>query len=500
MATAPTPQPRRAAIYTRLSKARNGDTLACQRQEKECRKLAASLGWEVVRVYTDNDFSAFTGKARPGHKELLEALEAENVDALLAWDSDRLHRRPRDLERLIDIIEGRKLPVRTVTSGEIDLSTPSGRAMARTLVAWANYESEHKGERIRSALAQARERGKAPGGVRHYGYTAGWAPTIVPDEAEHLRHAKDLLLRGASLNAAVRALEARGAVTVGNSKHPPRPFDRRGLKRVLLSPRLAGRRTYKGGLVGDGDWDPIFTPAEHLRLQALFQQGDEAKIGRRPSHLLTGIIVCGECGNAMHRNRGRVDRRRGQLSGAVYACMPAPGSPACRRVSINQANSDEAIRRIVIDQLDAVRHQPVALDDGVAELEAELSELDARAGSLGRDFADGLIGRDALIGGNAQLERRRRTLQQQLNAHRGSSLAQAWTEDSRDLRVLWPEAGASSESPLTLDDRRQLVKMVIRRISVRRVGKGIWIPAHERMDIDWADSGFAGPTASPAVQ
>ena len=489
MAAAPAPQPRRAAIYTRLSKSRNGDTLACQRQEKECRKLAASLGWEVVRVFTDNDFSAFTGKARPGHKELLEALDGGVADALLAWDSDRLHRQPRDLERLIDIIEGRKLPLRTVTSGEIDLSTPSGRAMARTLVAWAAYESEHKGERIRSSLEQAREHGKAPGGVRHYGYTAGWSPTIVPEEADHLRHARDLLLAGASLNAAVRALEARGAVTVGNAKHPPRPFDRRGLKRVLLSPRLAGRRTYKGGLVGDGDWEPILTPAEHLRLRALFQQGDEAKVGRRPSHLLTGIIVCGECGQPMHRNRGRIDRRRGQLSGAVYACMPAPGSPACRRVSINQANADEATRRIVIDQLDAVRHEPVAVDDGVARLEAELLEVDARASSLGRDFADGLIGRDALIGGNAQLEKRRRDLQQQLNGHRRSSLAHVLAEDSRDLQVLWPEPNVSKESPLSLDDRRQLVRMVMRRISVRRVGKGVWIPAHQRMDIQWADSG-----------
>ena len=47
--------PRRAVIYTRLSDAKNGNSIADQ--EKSCRALAAQLGWEVVRVETENDLS-----------------------------------------------------------------------------------------------------------------------------------------------------------------------------------------------------------------------------------------------------------------------------------------------------------------------------------------------------------------------------------------------------------------------------------------------------------
>jgi DNA invertase Pin-like site-specific DNA recombinase len=68
---------------------------------------------------------------------------------VIAWHTDRLHRSSRELEEFIDICEGAGVAVETVKAGPVDFSTPAGRAVARTLGAWARYESEHKAERIR---------------------------------------------------------------------------------------------------------------------------------------------------------------------------------------------------------------------------------------------------------------------------------------------------------------------------------------------------------------
>ncbi len=53
-----------AAIYTRISSDVEGLGLGVTRQREDCEKLAASLGWGVAGVYSDNDVSAYSGKRR----------------------------------------------------------------------------------------------------------------------------------------------------------------------------------------------------------------------------------------------------------------------------------------------------------------------------------------------------------------------------------------------------------------------------------------------------
>jgi DNA invertase Pin-like site-specific DNA recombinase len=48
----------RAAVYVRISSDRVGAGLGVARQEEDCRGLYDRLGWQVARVYSDNDVSA----------------------------------------------------------------------------------------------------------------------------------------------------------------------------------------------------------------------------------------------------------------------------------------------------------------------------------------------------------------------------------------------------------------------------------------------------------
>ncbi|WP_183069059.1 recombinase family protein [Streptomyces sp. gCLA4] len=86
-------------------------------------------------------------------------------EAVVCWHTDRLVRVTKDLERVIAL----GVNVHAARAGHLDLSTPAGRAVARTVTAWATYEGEQKAERQALANLQAAKAGKP--------YTAGIRPS-----------------------------------------------------------------------------------------------------------------------------------------------------------------------------------------------------------------------------------------------------------------------------------------------------------------------------------
>ena len=85
----------RAGIYARISSDREGNNLAVSRQLADCEALAARRGWEIAERYVDADISAYSGKARPEYRRMLEEIDAGVLDAVVVYHADRLHRHPQ---------------------------------------------------------------------------------------------------------------------------------------------------------------------------------------------------------------------------------------------------------------------------------------------------------------------------------------------------------------------------------------------------------------------
>ena len=62
-------------------------------------------GLAGVRVFIDDDVSAWNGPPRPAYEADAQALEAGEITAVAVYDLDRLHRQPRDLERFFDVCD-----------------------------------------------------------------------------------------------------------------------------------------------------------------------------------------------------------------------------------------------------------------------------------------------------------------------------------------------------------------------------------------------------------
>jgi len=167
---------------------------------------------------------------------------------------ERLYRRPRDLEDLIDIAEaGQPIKIVCTDGREFDLGTTSGKHDLRAHVNNAAREADKIADRSRrKKLDHARE-GRPSGGTRPFGF----APDLVSiraDEAALIRQAADRLVAGDSLRAIVAGWNRDGITTPTG-----RPWAPHTLKRLLLSPRLRGLRQYQGAILGPALWPAILT-------------------------------------------------------------------------------------------------------------------------------------------------------------------------------------------------------------------------------------------------
>ena len=395
----------RAAVYCRISDDRVGAGLGVARQEGDCRALISARGWEVAQVFTDNDLSAYSGKPRPGYRALLSGARAGDFDAVVAWHSDRLHRSPVELEEFISVCDESELQVVTVQSGEIDLSTPSGRMVARMLGSAARYESEHKSARQRRKALEIAKSGRVSGGgTRAYGFEADFV-TIREHEAEIIRSLAARFLAGESIGSLTTWLQNNNMPTSTGAVWKPTT-----LRRMLRSARISGQREHRGEILGEAEWTAIIAPQQTSRIRAVLD--DPARRFRRSPrrYVLSGLLRCHAChGRMLGRPTGDGTRR--------YVCTKGAAFSGCGKTFVNAEGVEDLIARAVLmrldsDEMSAALAGKAVVGDAVWEQEAaaaqaELEELAELKGRRVISTAEWLTARGPVL---ARLEASRRNV------------------------------------------------------------------------------------------
>jgi site-specific DNA recombinase len=443
------------SIYVRQSQDKAGDTLAVARQLTACRDLCESRGWPVLEVFTDNDTSATNGKARPGFGALL----ASSPKRIVVWHVDRLVRLSKDLERVIDL----GVNVYAVKSGHVDLSNPAGRAVAKTITAWAQYEGEQKATRQVAANLQRAQRGQVLWSRRPFGYDrAGSTVRIVKSEAAEIRTAARKVLRGATVASVAVDLNARGVTTTTGGQ-----WTVTSLRRVLLSPRVAGRVVSKGEDYGVSGLAILDVDTADRLAAVLRDPRRKAAPSTQVKYLLSGLAVCGRqgCGDA------RMFATTNPKGVLVYRCRSCYGT---RRLDL----VDELVMGILVGRLsrsDAVDLLQRDVDlDGIRE---RVVELRSRRDGLASLLADGLLTAEAVRTQAGRLTNEIGELERQVSAAAGTSPL-ARVLDSTDV--------AATLERLTLLDLRDVLRSLL-TVRIMPAGKGVrFDPAH--VAIEWKGS------------
>lgn len=146
----------RAGLYARVS---TNDQQTIPLQIRALREYVGRRGWTIAMQVKEVGSGASQRQLR---EKLLDAARRREIDVVLVCRLDRWGRSVADL--LVTLQELNHLGVGFVSLTEaLDLTTPSGRAMAGMLAIFSEFERDILRERVRAGLAHARQNGKRLG-------------------------------------------------------------------------------------------------------------------------------------------------------------------------------------------------------------------------------------------------------------------------------------------------------------------------------------------------
>jgi putative DNA-invertase from lambdoid prophage Rac len=149
------PKPR-VGLYARVS---THDQQTLPMQLAAMRQYVRKCGWAVALEIEE---VASGAKERPERQELIDAAKRRDVDVVIVWRLDRWGRSLVDL--VTTLRELTAVDVGFVSLSEaLDLTTPSGRALAGMLAVFAEFERDILRDRVKAGIAQARKEGRAHG-------------------------------------------------------------------------------------------------------------------------------------------------------------------------------------------------------------------------------------------------------------------------------------------------------------------------------------------------
>lgn len=438
--------------------------------------LAAAKGWENLELYRDNDKSASNGKERPEFERLLRDIDSGSVSAVVVFHLDRLTRTIRDLTRVIEAGKSTRVNIACVHGVSLDLGDPTGVAVATILTAIAAMEVQHKGTRQKAANRQRAVTGKAFWTRRPFGYDRNEQGVfIVEAEAQQIRSAAGAVLAGSTLAAIAREWNEAGFRTTDVRKEADGTISKAGglwgvtqVRRLLLNPRYSGKRLYNGEeMEAGGLWESILSEDTQKALEGLLTDPRRrtAPDDLNSKYLLSGICICGKCGNKMFAAPVKAKGKEWM----AYRCYG--GYCMTRRLDL----VDAVVNGVMVGRLSRKDASKLftASRDAVA-LRQRATDLRERRDALAAMLADGLLSQSAVREQAGRLSSELHQVDGDLKAADSiNPVAQIIAAD--DVGKSW--AGQA------LGVKRQIIRSLM-DVTVLPAGKGIRFTP-EQVKIDW---------------
>jgi len=387
----------RFIIYTRCSTddQSKGDYTTLDAQAHHCKNLLDALGYEFVRVASDDGFS---GKDlnRPGIQSILREINANkqqrSFDGVIFFRLDRLTRNPRDLYALVDLFNEHNIAFVSVREN-LDSSTAIGRVIIGILGSLSAFEREMTGERVKASAAARVRQGRWVGGILPFGYKrlittdgAGNSQTtkIILDEelAPKVRMIWEMAADNKSLMAIGRELESRGIKSPkGNS------WRKQSLLTIIKNP------FYKGYV----KWAQEMHKGQHEALvdSELWEKANRILVAKMPGHRFTqkpktyifyleGLMKCGKCGSSMITTHS-IGQRKGKFH--YYICGRRKQGLGCDSSAIPAKTFDEALVKYFRDASTDRDVILKAIEGAVIDARNKLQDIDKDLGKYENQLA-----------------------------------------------------------------------------------------------------------------
>jgi site-specific DNA recombinase len=441
-----------AGLYERISEDREGRELGVARQHEDLVNAVTNAGDMIVDTYRDNDISASTRsrKRRPAFERLISDAKSGRIKRIWAYTSNRLTRRPRESEDLIELAEKHGVEIRYLRSPSFDLNTSHGRQIARIMAANDAAESETISERVERRQLQIAQAGGFLGGRRPFGFE----PDGVRHREVEARHIKDFaarLLAGDSLAAMARELNAAGITTSAGN-----PWRGETVGLMLRRERNAGLLRYQGQVLREAAWEPVIDVDTWRAVVAVLANPDRSQYRGSyvRKHLGANLYLCGVCDDG-------TTVRSGALKSSTAGGNPR--SYRCRKyshLSRSAAPVDDMVERHAVARLmepDAVELlAPPSKGGEMRRLHEEANTLRSRLDELDDELDDGVIDKARWRRRTERLSGRLAEIDKALSATTFSAVLDGLAGNA-DLPKLWYGTLPDRSDGLPLHRRRAVI-------------------------------------------
>jgi site-specific DNA recombinase len=490
----------RAAIYCRVSTSGQEDNYSLPTQEEACRTFAKEHGFTITDVYRDVH-SGYELWERPRLTALREAARAGEVEAIVAYDPDRLSRRQVYFAVLVEECERYGVELLFV-HGQFEKNA-LGEFLGNVRAFVAEMEREKFRERSQRGMLARMQSGKLrPSNRPLYGYR--WADDdkgqyLIDDEkAAVVRQIFEMAVGGQSLRSIARRLDDAGVPTPNAGviwKH----VVVRGILRHEAYKGVAIANKYANTKVGGKRRTIERPPEEHIALppgtippivseevweavqtRLVRNKAEASRNNRDPEAFLlrSGFIVCGYCGRRVHTAWHKA--RNGRPHRPSYAVMQSSVEHHdCPYFSISATMLDnavwEGIRHRILRE-DVIAHELARLqqedpsDANLAAIERILAEIARKQTNLSRSLA-AIDDHDAaapLVAELKALAARKRELESERDQVRDRQAG--WRSSQQQLLSLqeWVRTVAENLDELDYARKRDLLAALDVRVNLYR--------------------------------
>lgn len=173
-------QPKRVAIYVRVSSEMQMDNYSLDAQKSACESFASLRGWQVVSIFREEGASA-KSMDRPEFNRMMRDAELNKFDVILVHKLDRFSRKLKDMITIVDYFDDIGIALVSATE-QFDLSTPQGKMMVNVMGSVNQWYLDNLAQEISKGKKQRAKSGDW-NGTLSYGYTT---PRVLPDEITRL--------------------------------------------------------------------------------------------------------------------------------------------------------------------------------------------------------------------------------------------------------------------------------------------------------------------------
>lgn len=394
-------------IYSRKSKF-TGKGESIENQIEMCRQhIRTQYGDKAADnalVYEDEGFSGGT-LDRPKFKKMMADAKEKHFRAIVVYRLDRISRNIGDFAKLIEQLNGMEIDFISIKE-QFDTSSPMGRAMMYISSVFSQLERETIAERIRDNMRELSKTGRWLGGTPPTGYTSesishialdgkvrkACKLKIVPEEISLVKLIQDKFLETDSLTQTEAYLLQQGIKTKQGKN-----FTRFAIKAILTNPvyMIADEAAYQyltdnkvdlfseksefdgvhgimaynrtlqrpkkatkikpmdEWIVSVGRHEGVIEGTAWVKIQRSLER-NKSKSYRAPrSHvaLLSGLLVCGNCGSFM---RPKLTARQNAKGETIYTYLCSMKERSRRHVCNIKTCNGNILDADVIEQIKAL--------------------------------------------------------------------------------------------------------------------------------------------------